>query len=338
MPSRSVKYQGFVCRRRFGVEIEIGNEVSKREVHGFLAKDPCHRVLLSKYALTSNNNYWHVKDDATCGPLGRKGPKGVEIASYIGENVDDLLHIAKMAGQLQEFGCKVNENCGLHIHAEVLDLNRPQISAVIAHWIKFEHLLSLALPIRRRDNEFCRFTIHPHAAMAQLCGLVVRDQAYEPNKFYDLVMPKDIGFYHNFDRRFNLNLVNLARSVQLDNQYRRTLELRWPEGTLNPMDVRCWVRLFLAFIDRTRNLGMPRNLHPCDLEEGLSYLGLSHPTGQFNLWSSGMLETKTWLLERIVHFNNTEEHYSNHTVYAEKLAKDARKILKKMWGPVRHYG
>jgi len=337
MRSSSVKYRNLNSSRRFGVEIEMGHEIKKKQVQVLLNKHSLYPTVITRYALSSNNLYWHVKDDATCGIHGRYGPKGVEIASYIGSGIGDIDHISNTAEKLAQSGCRVNDNCGLHIHAEVLDLTPAQIGVVMAHWIKFEHLLSLALPVRRRNNEFCRYTIHPCASSADYCGKIVRQETYDAISFCNMIMPQNIAIYDNHDRRINLNLVNLARSLFHKNSYRRTMELRWPEGTLDARDIRCWLHLFLSFIENTKNRSMPKNLYSCDLDEGLSYLGMNHERGKFIILSQGLFETKTWFLERILKFYKENVDFSHNPIYAASVAISTQKALRKMWHPVRKY-
>ena len=116
MRTGSLVYRGFSSSRRFGVEIEMGHEVKKKQVQNLLNEYSFYPTVITRYALSSNNLYWHIKDDATCGIHGRYGPKGVEIASYIGSGIGDIDHISDTAEKLAESGCQVNDNCGLHIH------------------------------------------------------------------------------------------------------------------------------------------------------------------------------------------------------------------------------
>ena len=337
MAQRSLKYRAFRSQRRFGVELEVGYEIKKKAIQTLLSKESNHQVKVSKYELSKDNNYWHVKDDSTCGKQGRSGPKGIEVCSYIGRGVSDILHVANMAAKLEELGCRVNENCGLHIHAEVLDLTPSQLASVIAHWIKLEFVISLALPSRRCGNAYCQYTFDPYEESAMFASRVWRTGQYSPERFLALVLPEDHRLVGNMERRVNLNLVNVARSLYWNNPQRCTLELRWPEGTLDAKDIRCWVRLFLNFIEFTKNRGMPVNLYPSNLEESLECLGFNHATGLFVLLSSGLFETKTWFLERILQQcqDNQSPHYQ--TVFAKTVAADARNILNKMWKPVRQY-
>ena len=53
-------------------------------------------------------------------------------------------------------------------------------------------------------------------------------------------------------RRKNLNLVNFYNALRLKTTLRKTLELRWPEGSLNCEDIKNWVLMFVSFIDNVK--------------------------------------------------------------------------------------
>jgi hypothetical protein len=333
---KDVKYRRFENHRRFGVELEVGSEVKKKAVQAVISEFSNFDVIVSRYSLSTNNSYWHIKDDATCGIKGRNGPKGVEIASFVGSTSSDLEHIANIAEKLSLAGCKTNDNCGLHIHAEVNDLTVEQLSVVVACWIKFERVLSYILPIRRYVSDYCKFFFHPDLKKTMKNSLLYRDFNYAPDIFWSTIVPQNLSFYENDDRRFNLNLVNLARAIKMDSKNRRTLELRWPEGTLNSRDIRCWVRIFLNFIQTCKDKKMPENLHSFNLEESLNHLGLNHENNSFIILSSQLFEAKTWFLERII-----ENHKDAVSFYKNDLTclalNEAKKILDEMWSPIKNY-
>lgn len=313
-----VNYKKFDSQRRFGIELEIGDTVTKTKIKSVIKSLSSRPALVTNYQPSTENHYWHIKNDATCGPMGRSGPKGVEVASYVGQGVDDLLHIAEVAEQLSLVGCKTNDNCGLHIHAEATDLTKIQVGTILAHWMKLEKCLQYSLPIRRRDNPYCQ--------QISSCFIIPKylNSFHTPENFYCIFSPVDIGYYENKDRRVTLNLVNYVRACYYQSNVRKTLELRWPEGTLNSRDIKCWTRLFLNFIDSCKDRPFPPDFSESGLDETLIYLGLGHENKAFTIFSEDFHETKTWLLERFI------EH-------SPKFKKEAKKILNLMWLPVKKY-
>jgi len=330
----NVEYRKFQIQRRFGVEIEMGSTPSKKKVKEIVSYLSDRDVVLTNYKISDENNYWHVKDDATCGPLGRNGPKGVEVASFIGENQKDLDHIADIAEGLYKVGCRVNDNCGLHIHAEVKDLTVDQMGVIMAYWIKLEQVLFLALPFRRFSNPYCKFVCNDvlgESYTYQSCrSLINKEIKWSARDLWIILQPTNINHFENDDRKVNLNIVNYTKAKLYQNDRRKTLELRWPEGTLDATNIQCWVKLFLSFIDTCKNKSMPENLLPATLDEMLTYFGIQHENKKFVILSQELHEMKTWILERIINFGS-----QNFPLHREIVG--AKDILNKMWYPEREY-
>jgi DNA-binding Lrp family transcriptional regulator len=326
-----VKYKKYISQRRFGVELEIGSlkghdskSISKSKLKSIISRISKKDILVTKYQLSQDSQNWHIKDDSTCGPLGRLGPKGAEIASFVAKGIRDLQHIAEVAEEIKRSGFSVNPNCGFHIHAEAKDLTSYNIGVILAYWIKIEKIISLSLPQHRNNNFYCRHILQNKN--------IDKTTKYGALAMYALLRPRNLNLYENEERRVNLNIVNYVRSEYSDVSKRKTIELRWPEGTLNGKDIKCWVRLFLNFIDTCKNLSMPDNLSDSDLEETLFYLGLNHSyPDSFVILSEGLHETKTWFLERILKFSKKKK------IKDEVVIDQAKKILNKMWHPFRKY-
>ena len=315
----AVKYKKFISQRRFGVELETSNTLTKAKVRTVLKGLSSHGSFATKYSLSGESNSWHVKDDATCGPAGRLGPKGVEIASFVAKGMTDLQHIGEIADGLCRAGSEINENCGLHVHAEAVDLSSDQIGIILAHWIKMEPILSLSMPISRWNNPYCRMTLDGRK--------IDKNATWSSHELWTLL-------------RVNLNLVNYARAEFFKTDHRKTLELRWPEGTLYSRDVKCWVRLFLNFIDTCKDRPMPKNLLRADLDETLTFLGLNH-NQDFIIFSEGLHDTKTWFLERIIENGGSPIGMAVHghpeVTYPKQTLKRAKDILNIMWMPAKKY-
>jgi len=226
----AVKYKKFDSQRRFGVELETGNTLTKAKVRNVIKAISDHSSYVTKYQLSGESESWHVKDDATCGPLGRNGPKGVEIASFVARGIADLQHIGEVAQELYRAGCRVNDNCGLHVHAEAKDLSLYNVGVILAHWIKIEPVLAMSLPLSRNANVYCRRMLdkRPDGGWQR----INMEMDWKPTDLYHSLKPTNLSYYENDDRRVNLNLVNYTRAMVYETNHRKTLELRWPEGTL----------------------------------------------------------------------------------------------------------
>src|SRR4051794_28851539 len=102
-------YRSLTSSRRFGVELEVSNNRSKAFLAAVLSRFENTRGTLRSvnkttgkegWAQTIQNDYWHVKYDSTCGPLGKGLDGGWEIASFIGFGPQHIKQIAQAAQHL----------------------------------------------------------------------------------------------------------------------------------------------------------------------------------------------------------------------------------------------
>lgn len=303
MQGVEVTYRCFTSKRKFGIELEVEKNKTQAEITAAIqavTEKPVESTS-GHWAQSTHNDYWHIKYDSTCGPKGKgKDKGGWEVASYVASGYKDLLDIEKTTDALCELGCKVNDNCGLHIHADVSDFTKNQISILIAYWLKVEKWLSQAVPSIRADNKYCKLLAKSKAKELKT------DVEYEPLGLWDLVKPTNFAVHENNQKKTSLNLVGIAQRFHYEDQgagipcgVRQTVELRMPEGTLDGREVVNWVRLFLLFVETSKTAKMPNNIAPAgSVEELLRIIGFVDPK-RFYLLSKGLHETKTWLLKRI---------------------------------------
>jgi hypothetical protein len=196
---RSVKYRHFNAHRRFGIELEVGRELSMKKLHAAVS-NIVPAWATESFSL-STGEYWHIKTDSTCGADSRGNPcLGFEVASYVGDCLNDLLIMEMVAHELKLAGAVANHNCGFHVHADASDFYPAQIGILAAWWVKIEWTLLMALPMRRFANTFCK--------MLGTQKPINRTKKYDALEFLDLVKPKNLDVHGNLERRFTLNLVN----------------------------------------------------------------------------------------------------------------------------------
>lgn len=348
-----INYQKFQSKRRFGIELEVGCSVTKPKIKKIIKSISDLDCTVTKYGLTGDDQVWHVKDDASCGPKGNKGPKGVEIASFVGQGLKDLNHMAKITDALKEGGCEVNNNCGFHVHVEAVDLTLSQLGILYSYWLKIESILSLALPSRRIDNIYCKninkglnalYYVNSLDSIVSMKDLV---KINNPRFILEIFGPSDLSYYENDDRRVNFNTVNFARAEHYGSNHRKTLELRWPEGTLCGQDVKSWVILFLNFVDICKNFSVAKNLKPyARLSDVLTCFGLNHRkiggpekalANTFRIFDDNLYQTKVWLLKRIIKYgpdretdNESSRNLQISDEMIQKTIKSAKSELKRM--------
>ena len=295
----------FSIKRSFGVELEVsnlGNTIwsSLGKTDFFVTLDYLENIVslnttrkvtaMNDWAQSINNDFWHIKYDATCGELG-KGPgfpRGWEVASFKASSYEDLLHIADMSNILAKNGIRVNNYCGLHIHADIADFNTNQAAVLVARWIKAEQWIKQAVPKHRRRNKYCRFLTSKKKYQ--------QDFYYKPEDFWKIIKPTNFNPHENGQKKVTLNLVNYTefKAHSWHGINRPTIELRLPEGTLDGQEIIHWVIFYLYFIEMAKHANMPTNMQPeAKLENALCYLGLNG-TAPFQR------ETRNWFLNRII--------------------------------------
>ena len=232
--------------------------------------------------------------------------------------------MADVATALKEAGAKVNNNCGLHIHAEASDLTPYDVGILLAYWIKIEPILRCIVS-PYRDFEYC---CPLGDALTNILGSNFRYIFYYPEKLYSYFLPIkfDDEEFDPWSFRYRaINIINYYMCLKDKRRKRKTIELRFPESTLDANDVIGWLRLYLNFIEYTKVSPMPKDLYACDLETAFTYLGLHHDSKNFYLFGPSLNKTRIWFLTKIIKNLN----YSSE-IYHSSLRRSARKLLKEI--------
>jgi hypothetical protein len=292
----------FSIKRSFGVELEISNigqyietkncfNVKIDYIREIVSNNTIKKVVSSnEWSQSVNNDFWHIKYDATCGEFGKgQGlPRGWEVASFKASGYNDLLHIADMANVLAMYGLRVNSHCGLHIHIDVSDFDTDQVAILVARWIKAEYWMKQSVPKNRRNNKYCKFLTSKKKYELF--------KHYDPNNFWKIIKPTNFNPHENSQKKVALNLVNYTafKESYFSLDLRPTIELRLPEGTLDGNDIINWVRLCLFFVEASKKSVMPLTLEPeIKITNALDFLGL-------NGTEAFKKETRNWFLNRII--------------------------------------
>jgi hypothetical protein len=302
---RRVIYKELPSNRRFGVELELSNNLSKSEIGDALkqfenlyGKDKPVKVTPGPQGWdeTNNNDYWHVKFDRTCGPLGKGHDYGWEVASYIGKGPDDIDHIARAARFLFNSGAQTNFNCGLHVHVETKDFNCLAMGRLIARWLKVEkHLLQICHK-SRIGNEYCQSMRH---------RMLKKKISYNPNNtdsFWYQIQPTDYSKHNNYDKRYALNPMGfaIARYMDTSDYDRNTIELRLPECLLEESHVRNWVRFILLLVEDSLDVSkVPQDIEPSkSVNDVLYYMGLAEKE-DFSILDPELSSLRMWFLKKL---------------------------------------
>lgn len=321
-----VNFKEFISRRKFGVELELSATKTREEIkYMVLSYDPFRQALAtvgqgsSGWSDTQRNNYWHIKYDSTCGPLGKKKDYGWEIASYIAEGIQDIDNISGLAHYLAEHGLESNDNCGLHIHADVKDFTIHHMGSLLAQWIKIESWLYEACPLRRSTS------IHCQSLAARMANKKIRYSSDEADNFWYGMMPTDISTHNNDEKKYSLNTVGYAIGKLNPSYSRITVELRLPECNLDKEHIRNWALLFLNFVDTCRgSIFAPQNLDKCvNIQDVLTILGLGiSSNGAFQILDHNLFDVKIWFLKRLIKYSkdsNFREQAKDHLEFITRV-------------------
>jgi hypothetical protein len=290
---------------------ETNNEWLSREIRS------CGEVTqVNSYCHQNNNVDWVCKTDSSC---------GYEVASRVfGSTTDgsvairDLAVLAKVADHLKARGAVVTDQCGLHVHMWVGDLDNSGMYRLLAYWLKMEQLLVDSMPQRRKENGYCRWPTQSQAldvlhegntsTFEQLRERVYRDRG-----------ALNIGHYANH----------------------RRVEFRCAEGTIDSKDIINWCVFLLHFVECCKSGTTPENLNLFNIagalrflklgnDETLSSLGYSKASKEevFYIPCPQLAEMRTWLLGRIkkhVTFSQMTKEYKKP--YCEVVKERASKLI-----------
>lgn len=307
-----IEYREFPDDRRFGVELELSNNLSKEEIGKCLVdferdSGSGRKVEVTSgkegWAFSSGNDYWHVKFDSTCGPMGKEKDSGWEVASFIGKGAEDIKHISNAAARLHDFGAQTNLNCGLHVHVETTDYCVVSMGRLLARWAKVEDCLMKMCHPSRVGNEYCK------PIRTRMKRRKANYDSKRPDWFWHEMQPYSLNVHNNPEKRYAINTIGFACSIFNSCYPRNTVELRLPECVLESRHVLNWARLMVHFVDCSVEFDkLPLDVEPAkSVDEVLYYLGLGglnpsfcdEGTEEFLVLDGDLFDLKVWFLEKL---------------------------------------
>ena len=310
----NVEYYKFNFRRCFGIELEFGSEdVTKDELQVLISENSYKSVMVSAHGTSKNNNYWHVKNDSSCGKRGAGHDMGLEIASFKACSYRDLQHVANITKLVKQHGCKVNKNCGFHVHVDVADYNDNDMGRIIAMWYKIEHIFMNSVPKRRNTSAYCKMW---HNTMPKDI-----DKCKNYDDIFHLCAPLCSPATITTDRRYNLNVVNYITGNRSRKPSRKTVEFRFPEGTLSCDVVKYWARIFINFVHSLKRDQLPFvGVKEAQFLEFMEILGLHSRVGdRFRIFSKALHESRIWLCKRVIKYSADKDLAEQARLYLEGI-------------------
>lgn len=295
------------CRsfRRFGTEIELNtlNGVIKRPDSDFgeipdgadyiariVRKSSRDNVLISSWDYIHNNDNWVLKHDMSC---------GLEINTPVFKGWYGLQKLIRVIEALsKDPKIKANEQCSLHVHVGIGDLDVHQLASVIAYYIKCEHVFFDSIPSQRKNNRYCQFV--------GMTDWFDTEFDMDPMDLVNRVSQSKYG---------SINAFHFVRGGGFitENDRRQTLEFRIAENKacVDPYFVKNWIRLLLHFIDITKDKKIPSKYSSGDQTSGLAWLDFPQVYSLLKFdeqLSPGMQQVRQWFLDRIEANGNAGGH------------------------------
>lgn len=209
---------------KFGIEIEAKG-ISLNQVASLLtnAGIQCtnegytHRVL---------SNWKVVTDSSVHGGFELVSPP----LEYNDENIELVRKVIEL---LNEAGCSVDKQCGLHVHMEVSHLTGQHVANIYNRYRKYETNFDALQPESRRANN--------NSMCQSLCG---RPEVQAHDSVADVCAQRQ-------DRYRKLNLASFVKYG--------TIEFRQHAGSLNKAKVSKWLKFLGQFIEASRPVELVAN-------------------------------------------------------------------------------
>lgn len=235
--------------RTFGIELEAHLPTGK--TMGQLADLIRRRARVSAHCEAYNHYtqaHWKLTTDSS---LGYDRKAGVEVVSPILSGEAGIQDARRVTAAMQEFGCTISVKCGFHVHVGASDLSLEQLRSLAISFVHAETAFDAIMPPSRRrdlnkyilsnrtafgggyDNEAINRAIDAYKTASNTDALIARVSTSKP-----------AGGWAPTTRYRKLNLLSMARQG--------TVEFRQHSGTVDPDKVENWVRLCVAFVERSK--------------------------------------------------------------------------------------
>jgi len=311
-----VQYKAFNSIRNFGVELEVGNEYPRNFISSIIKNTTNMKVNISNYTQSVNNAHWVVKTDASCGKRVKSNginEGGYEIASFVASGIEDINKISVVAHNLKKGGIRANKNCGYHIHVNVSDFSEEDMGRLISYWLLIEDVFFNMVPFRRTINRYCKKIKIKNNNYQKALKLLKNSL-----KIWEIYKPKTINIRNPNEKRYSLNLLNFYAATRTKFK-RKTIEFRFPEGTLCQDSIKNFLFLFLNFVENMK-VAKPPKSKTMSVDYFLSICGLNNQK-TFCILDHDLIKTKIWTLKRLIRFSKVSEYKNQAKRMLTKIYK-----------------
>ena len=247
-----------INNKTYGIEIEA--KLARGVSHNDLA-----RAISAKGVVAASETYnhrtqshWKVTTDASLGYQ-----TGVEVVSPILQGPQGMIDLQLVLEAMNETGCTVDRQCGIHVHWGIADLDLQSVKNVCALYAKYETQIDAMMPNSRRgnNNQYCR-------SINQ--GRTAGDTMKAISKASSMVEIKQV-----------VNGGTRYRKLNLESFWRySTIEFRQHSGSLDFDKISAWVNLTAGIVEEGETASRINNIGG-DKFENLLKLTKSLPTRRF---------------------------------------------------------
>lgn len=206
----------------FGVEIEVTRVVSRDAIALALQAAGVAAAVEGYNHVTKR--HWKVIEDGSC---------GYEVVSPILSGEKGITELRKVCEALTQAGCKVNKQCGLHVHLGADFLGVDRVRDFIKRYRANERNLDAIQPKTRRDstNRFCRSI----ADTWRLDSRYLNGDSHSLNRCTTIEEMANL----QWERYSKVNLQSYRKY--------NTIEIRHHAGTTDVNKITNWVRFLIGF-------------------------------------------------------------------------------------------
>lgn len=246
---------------------------------------------------TDFNQVWMVKPDGSC---------GMEVCSPVSKGLYGINQGANVIAAFRDSRVvHADTRCSLHVHVDVSELPTDSVAAILAHWVKCEYVMLLAMPDHRKKNRYCQ--------PIGMSDLLQADSNLSPEAVINW-----LGMYKYYT----------ANAFHYKNGKRPTLEFRIAdeEACKNPVYYRNWHKLILHFVEMAVLKGMPKPYKKGDPSTGYLWLTPHDVLSFLNFEDEVDLcdelkETRNWFVSRIMKYS----HSTLGGIWDDKVFRGAAK-------------
>ena len=146
---------GFDTERKFGVEIEVKNMPAggKEELAGDIARAlPNYSVSWGYYHHNPETNYNTIEQGGDYIKIENDNSCGYEVITPPLKGWSGIITLRKILDIINEYGLRVNSQCGIHIHRDIQDLDFEQLKDIVKFYSIYEPAIDKVVPNSRRAN------------------------------------------------------------------------------------------------------------------------------------------------------------------------------------------